>query len=144
VRGRRALVIEDGPTLTHGGVMHGAGLLAAREADAEIVDPRRSATPEVAALYEAHPQTGPVLPAMGYSEAERRALVATVAASAAEIVVTGTPADLTGLFAGIRPVVRVRYDYAEMDTPGLGAAIDAFLSRHGLAPGRDQAAGAPR
>jgi len=98
----------------------------------------------VAALYEAHPQTGPVLPAMGYSEAERRALVATVAASAAEIVVTGTPADLTGLFAGIRPVVRVRYDYAEMDTPGLGAAIDAFLSRHGLAPGRDQAAGAPR
>lgn len=145
VRGRRVLVVEDGPTLTHGGMPHGAGLLAAREAGAaEIVDPRRSATPEIAALYDACPQLGPVLPAMGYSEAQRRALVATIAGSAAEVVVTGTPADLSGLLAGIRRVVRARYDYAEMETPGLGAAIDTFLVRRGLAAGPDQPAASPK
>lgn len=145
VRGRRVLVVEDGPTLTHGGMPHGAGLLAAREAGAAaIVDPRRSATPEIAALFDAYPQLGPVLPAMGYSEAQRRALVATIAASAAEVVVTGTPADLTTLLAGVRPVVRARYDYAEMDAPGLGAAVDAFLAQHGLAADRDQPASSPK
>lgn len=145
VRGRRVLVVEDGPTLTHGGMASGAGLVAAREAGAaEIVDPRASATPEIAALFETYPQLGPVLPAMGYSEAQCRALVATIAASRAELVVTGTPADLTRLLAGVRPVVRARYDFAEMDTPGLGAMIDAFLVRHGLAAGPDQAAAAPK
>ncbi len=145
VRGRRVLVVEDGPTLTHGGMPHGAGLLAAREAGAdEIIDPRHSATPELAALFDTHPQLGPVLPAMGYSEAQCRQLVATIAASRAEVVVTGTPADLTRLLAGIRPVVRARYDYAEMDTPGLGTAIDAFLVRHGHAAGPAQAAASPK
>jgi predicted GTPase len=143
VRGRRVLVVEDGPTLTHGGMASGAGLLAAREAGAaEIVAPRRSATPAIVALFDAYPQLGPVLPAMGYSEAQRRDLVATIAASRAEVVVTGTPADLTGLLAGIRPVVRARYDFAEMDTPGLDAALDAFLVRHGLAA--DQGSDAPK
>lgn len=145
VRGRRVLVVEDGPTLTHGGMPHGAGLLAARAAGAaEIVDPRRSATPEIAVLFDAYPQLGPVLPAMGYSDAQCRELVATIAASRAEVVVSGTPADLTRLLAGVRPVVRARYDYAEIDTPGLGAAIDAFLVRHGLAAGPDQVAVSPK
>jgi predicted GTPase len=145
VRGRRVLVVEDGPTLTHGGMPHGAGLFAARAAGAgEIVDPRRSAAPEIAAVFAAYPQLGPVLPAMGYSEAQRSALVATIAGSVAEVVVAGTPADLTPLLAGIRPVVRARYDYAEMETPGIGAAIDAFLVRHRLAAGSVQPAASPK
>jgi predicted GTPase len=145
VRGRRVLVVEDGPTLTHGGMPHGAGFLAARAAGAaEIVDPRRSAAAEIAAVFAAYPQLGPVLPAMGYSGAQRSALVATIAGSAAEVVVAGTPADLTPLLAGIRPVVRARYDYAEMETPGLGAAIETFLIGHGLATGPRQSAAAPK
>ncbi|WP_051089307.1 tetraacyldisaccharide 4'-kinase [Elioraea tepidiphila] len=145
VRGRRVLVVEDGPTLTHGGMPHGAGFLAARAAGAaEIVDPRRSAAAEIAAVFAAYPQLGPVLPAMGYSEAQRSALVATIAGSAAEVVVAGTPADLTPLLTGIRPVVRARYDYAEMETTGLGAAIETFLIRHGLATGPGQSAAAPK
>lgn len=145
VRGRRVLVVEDGPTLTHGGMSHGAGLVAARDAGAaEIVDPRLSATPEIAAVFAAHPQLGPVLPAMGYSEAQLRAIATTIAASRAEIVVTGTPADLTRLLAGIRPVVRARYDYAELDAPGLGAAIDAFLAGRGDGARGDQAGSSAR
>lgn len=145
VRGRRVLVVEDGPTLTHGGMPHGAGFLAARAAGAaEIVDPRRSAAAEIAAVFAAYPQLGPVLPAMGYSEAQRSALVATIAGSAAEVVVAGTPADLTPLLAGIRPVVRARYDYAEMETPGIGAAIETFLIGHDLATGPGQPAAAPK
>lgn len=134
IRGRRVLVIEDGPTLTHGGMAHGAGHAAARAAGAaEIIDPRRAATPEIAALYAAYPHLGPVLPAMGYDAAQRDALAATIARSGAEVVVSATPADLQRLVPPPLRVVRARYDFAEMDTPGLEAQIDAFLRRRGFA-----------
>jgi predicted GTPase len=133
VRGRRVLVVEDGPTLTHGGMPHGAGYAAAREAGAaEIVDPRASAPPEIAAVFAAHPHLGPVLPAMGYDAAQLRGLAETVARSAAEVVVSGTPAELGRLLGPARPVVRARYEFAELEEPGLGAAVDAFLGRIGL------------
>ncbi|MBX6376040.1 MAG: GTPase, partial [Acetobacteraceae bacterium] len=90
VRGRRVLVVEDGPTLTHGGMPHGAGYAAARAAGAaEIVDPRASATPEIAAVFAAWPHLGPVLPAMGYDAAQLRGLAQTIARSTAEVVVSG-------------------------------------------------------
>ncbi|MBW8271258.1 cyclic 2,3-diphosphoglycerate synthase [Caldovatus sp. SYSU G05006] len=133
VRGRRVLVVEDGPTLTHGGMPHGAGYAAARAAGAaEIVDPRASAAPEIAAVFAAWPHLGPVLPAMGYDAAQRRGLEETIARSAAEVVVSATPADLARLLRPARPLVRVRYEFEEMDEPGLGAAVDAFLARKGL------------
>ncbi|HWT10112.1 MAG TPA: hypothetical protein VN329_13175 [Roseomonas sp.] len=134
IRGRRVLVIEDGPTLTHGGMSHGAGYAAARAAGAaEIIDPRRAATPPIAAIYAAYPHLGPVLPAMGYDAAQRAALAETIARSGAEVVVSATPADLTQLVAPPLRVVRARYDFAEMDRPGLEAQMDAFLRRRGLA-----------
>ncbi|MEQ8494792.1 MAG: GTPase, partial [Gammaproteobacteria bacterium] len=90
VDGRRELVVEDGPTLTHGGMAYGAGLVAAAPA-AEIVDPRDSATPAIAAVYAANPHIGKVLPALGYSPAQLAAIAATINASSAEVVVSGTP-----------------------------------------------------
>ena len=134
VHGRRVLVVEDGPTLTHGGMPHGAGLAAALHAGAaEIVDPRLSATPEIAAVFAAFPHLGPVLPAMGYDEAQRRGLAETIARSTADLVVSATPADLQGVIGQARPVVRARYAFAEVGTPGLGSALETFLLQRGLA-----------
>jgi predicted GTPase len=129
VRGRRVLVVEDGPTLTHGGMPHGAGFVAASRAGAaEIVDPRASAAPALAEVFAAHPHIGRVLPAWGYGEAQRAALRSTIEASPAELVVSATPVDLAALLQLDRPVVRVRYELEDVEEPGLGAIVDAFAA----------------
>jgi predicted GTPase len=133
VRGRRVIVVEDGPTTTHGGMAHGAGYAAALRAGAEIVDPRGCAAPAIAPLYAQYAQLGPVLPAMGYSEAERAALAATIEASGAECVVSGTPHDLARLLGLSLPVLRARYEFAEVETPGLWGEVAALLGRARLA-----------
>lgn len=133
VRGRSVLVVEDGPTLTHGGMPHGAGYAAALAAGAgRIVDPRRSAVPEIASVFTQHPHIGPVLPAMGYGPAQRAALSETIARSEAEIIVAGTPVDLGRLLAPRQRVLRARYAFAEMDTPGLWARVEALLRARGF------------
>ena len=130
VRGRRAVVVDDGPTLTHGGMAYGAGFVGAVAAGAaEIVDPRPGAAPEIRAAFEAYPHLGRVVPALGYSEAQRRALEATLDAAPADVIVAGTPIDLAGLLHLRLPVVRARYEYAEASEPGLGAQVDAFLAK---------------
>jgi predicted GTPase len=130
VRGRRVLAIDDGPTLTHGGMAYGAGYLAAVEAGAgEIVDPRASAVGHIAAALMDYPHIGKVLPALGYSEAQLKDLAATINSSAAEVVVSGTPVDIARLIAIDKPVVRARYEFAEAGEPKLEGLIDAFLAR---------------
>jgi predicted GTPase len=133
LRGRRVLVVEDGPTITHGGMAHGAGFVAARAAGAsEIVDPRGAAAPAIAALYAQYPHIGPVLPAVGYSPVQLAALADTINAADADIVVVATPADIAALVAINKPVVRVRYEFAESGEPGLGALVDTFLRQRRL------------
>jgi predicted GTPase len=127
VRGKRCLVVEDGPTLTHGGMRIGAGYAAATAAGAIIVDPRASATPGVSALYDAYPHIGPVLPAIGYDAGQVADLAGTINASGAEVVVAGTPIDLAALAAIDRPVVRARYDYADAGQPTLAQVVAGFL-----------------
>lgn len=130
VRGRRVVVVEDGPTLTHGGMSFGAGTVAARAAGArEIVDPRAFATPEIREVYARHPHLGAVLPALGYGPAQQRALRATLDAADADVIVAATPLDLRALLAPRLPVVRARYRFEEVSDPGLGALVDAFLAR---------------
>ncbi len=130
VQGRRVLVVDDGPTLTHGGMAYGAGYAAALAAGpAEIVDPRRSAAPEIAAVYRSFPHIGKVLPAMGYSPAQIDALRRTIDESDAEVVVAGTPIDLAALTQVKKPVIRARYDFAEAGTPTLESLVDDFLAR---------------
>jgi predicted GTPase len=128
VKGRRVLVIEDGPTLTHGGMAYGAGTVAARAAGAaELIDPRPFAPPELQRVFHAHPQLGHVLPAVGYSDAQLHALAATIAASNAEGVVCATPIDLAALIAVDKPFVRARYEFSEDPATPLSAVVDAFL-----------------
>jgi predicted GTPase len=138
VAGRRVLVVEDGPTITHGGMPYGAGFVAASAAGAAaIVDPRSAAVAEVAAVFAAHPHIGRVLPAVGYGPAQVEALRATIERSDAEVVVSGTPIDLAALLAIAKPVVRARYELQEVEEPGLRGEVDAFLARFpGLARGR--------
>ena len=101
--GRRVLVVEDGPTVTHGGLAHAAGLAAARAAGAVIVDPRPWAAPAVRAVYDAYPHLGPVLPAIGEKTAMEK------------------------------PVVRVRYEFADAPWPGLESELEAFLAARDFA-----------
>lgn len=129
VRGRRVLVVEDGPTLTHGGMPWGAGHLAALRAGAEIVDPRPFAGPAIRALYTRYPHIGEVLPATGYSREQLDALRQTINATPADLVVSATPIDLAALIPVHKPVLRARYEFAELESPGLAGAVDAFLAR---------------
>jgi predicted GTPase len=128
VAGRRVVVVEDGPTITHGGMPHGAGYAAARAAGATIVDPRPWAAPAVRAVYADHPHIGPVLPAVGYAPEQLADLAATLNRADAEVIVSGTPIDLAALIALERPVVRARYAYADAGEPTLGSLVDAFLA----------------
>jgi len=128
VRGRRALVVEDGPTLTHGGMAHGAGLIAAQRAGAAaIVDPRACAAPQMKQVYAQYPHIGPVLPALGYSPQQLEALRLTIAAADAEVIVAATPVDLASLLQLRTPVARVRYEYRDLDAPGLAGQVDKYL-----------------
>ena len=128
VEGKRVLVVDDGPTITHGGMPFGAGYVAAIAGGAaEIVDPRRSAHAAMTAVFEAFPHIGRVLPAMGYSSAQLESLAVTINGSTAEVVVAGTPMDLAALVPLDKPVVRARYEFAEAGEPTLGSIIDAFV-----------------
>jgi predicted GTPase len=130
VRGKAALAVDDGPTLTHGGMPYGAALVAAREGGAaRIVDPRPWAAPEIAKVYAAYAHIGPVLPAMGYSPEQVEALRNTINAAKADVVVAGTPIDLPALLRVNKPVVRARYEYAEADGPGLWSQVEDFIRR---------------
>jgi predicted GTPase len=133
--GRSVLVVEDGPTITHGGMAYGAGYLAARAAGATMVDPRGAAAPEIDRIFRMFPHIGAVLPAIGYSGAQLAALEATINAAAADFVVSATPVDLARLLRLNKPVLRTRYDFAEVGEPTLSAIVDAFMHRTTIARG---------
>ena len=120
IRGRRVLVVEDGPTLTHGEMAYGAGFVAARRfGAAEIVDPRPYAVGSIRETYAKYPTTGAVLPAMGYGEAQIRELEATINRAEADLVIVATPINLTRLIRVNKPVQRVRYELQEIGRPTL-------------------------
>ncbi|MEQ8786801.1 MAG: hypothetical protein RIC55_10905 [Pirellulaceae bacterium] len=134
IAGRRVLVLEDGPTLTHGGMSFGAGTIAARKfGAAELVDPRPAAVGSIAALFEKYPRLDRVLPAMGYSPQQREELKRTILASGAETVVDGSPARIDRLLDLPLPVVRVHYRFQQLAGPPLGELVDRFLAT-GSAP----------
>ncbi len=133
VRGKRVLVVEDGPTITHGGMPYGAGYVAATEAGAaEIVDPRTSAVGAIAAVYKQYPHIGAVLPAVGYNPSQLQALGETINAATADVVVAATTCKLEALIDINKPVVCARYEFAEAGEPGLGSLVEAFLKKQRL------------
>ena len=118
--GRKVLVVEDGPTITHGGLPFGAGWVAARRfGAAEIVDPRGYAVGSIVATYDAFPAVGPVLPAMGYGKQQVAELAETIRRTPADVVVVATPIDLRRLLGGTKPSVRVRYELQDIGSPSL-------------------------
>lgn len=124
IRGRRVLVVEDGPTLTHGEMAYGAGVVAAqRFGAAEIIDPRPYAVGSILATYEKYPTTGAVLPAMGYDEAQIKELEQTINATPCDLVIIGTPIDLGKLLHIKHPHQRVRYDLQEIGRPTLAEIL---------------------
>lgn len=124
IAGKRVLVIEDGPTLTHGEMSYGAGVMAARKWSAkELVDPRPYAVGSIARAFEKYPHIGPLLPAMGYSARQVEELQETVARVPCDVVVIATPIDLRRIIKLDKPSVRVRYELQEIGTPTLSEAI---------------------
>ncbi len=133
VRGRRVVVVDDGPTLTHGGMSYGAGWVAARAAGAEIIDPRPTAAPALRRVFERHPHLEQVVPAVGYGKTQLADLATTLEEANADLVVSGTPLDLARLVQISKPVVRVRYAYEDAGEPRLEEFVRGFLERTGLA-----------
>ena len=120
MQGKQVLVIEDGPTLTHGNMTFGAGVIAARKyGAAKIVDPRPYLVGSLVETFETYPHIEAVLPAMGYGDQQVRDLAATINACDCDLVVSATPIDLTGLMKIEKPVVRVQYDYVDHSKPTL-------------------------
>lgn len=127
LHGKRVIVVEDGPTLTHGGMAYGAGLVAAGRCGAITVDPRPYATGEIAATYRRYPHLGNVLPALGYSPSALTEFQTMLNRVEADCIVCASPIDLAALLALNKPVVRVYYEYADAGTPDLGSLVRAFL-----------------
>ncbi|MDT8317228.1 MAG: cyclic 2,3-diphosphoglycerate synthase [bacterium] len=133
VRGKDVLVVEDGPTITHGGMPYGAGFVAACEAKAaNIIDPRGAATGDIIDIFKRYPHIGPVLPAVGYSHFQLQELKDSINNAVADVVVAATPCYLGSLIEINKPLVRVSYEFAEAGEPGLGSMVEAFLKERKL------------
>jgi predicted GTPase len=130
IRGKRVLVIEDGPTLTHGEMAYGAGWVAARRfGAAEIVDPRPYAVRSIKATYEKYPKTGAILPAMGYGDAQTRDLEETIRNADVDMVIIATPIDLKRVVKIDKPSQRVRYELQEIGKPTLEDVLKAKFGK---------------
>ncbi len=134
IKGKRVLVVEDGPTLTHGEMKIGAGVVAAQKfGAAELVDPRPYTVGKLSETFRIYPNIGILLPAMGYSEQQLKDLETTINNTDCDAVVIGTPIDLNRLVKINKPNTRVYYDLQEIGNPNLGEIIDDFVKNHNLA-----------
>ena len=130
IAGRSVVVVEDGPTLTHGGMTFGAGIVAARRFGAsEVVDPRPYATGELAVTLAKYPDLDRLLPAMGYGDIQLRELESALNAAPADVVLAATPIDLTRILKLEKPVVRVRYELEEVEGPSLRSLLEPVIAR---------------
>ena len=133
IKGKRVLVVEDGPTLTHGEMSYGAGYVAAKKFGAsEIIDPRPFAVGSIVETYRKYTHIGSILPAMGYGEKQIKELEETINGSDAELVIIGTPIDLGRVTKLNKPYVRVRYELQEIGKPDLEDVLSEFLKEKEL------------
>ena len=127
IKGKRCIVVEDGPTLTHGGMKFGAGIVAAEKFGAtEVVDPRPWITGTIAETFESYPDIRKLLPAMGYGEQQIKDLEATINAADCDVVIIGTPIDLRRLLHIEKPSVRVTYNLKETGRPTVANVLEPF------------------
>ncbi|MCB9299330.1 MAG: GTPase [Lewinellaceae bacterium] len=136
IRGKRVLVVEDGPTLTHGGMKLGAGTLAARKfGAAEIIDPRPFIVGKIIETFEKYPEIGTLLPAMGYGDQQLHDLETTINRTDCDAVIIGTPIDLGRVLKINKPATRVYYDLQEIGEPNLEQVLSQRLKAWGILPG---------
>ncbi|MCD6414378.1 MAG: GTPase [Candidatus Diapherotrites archaeon] len=128
IKGKKVLVVEDGPTVTHGGMSYGAGFVAAKENGCDVIDPRPYAADEIQKTFEEFPHLKNVLPAMGYSEKQLKELEETVNAAECDLVVSGTPIDLGRILKVNKPIVRVTYELEPKDD-SLDKIVDEFAAK---------------
>ncbi len=126
LKGKKVIAIDDGPTLTHGGMKYGAGYIAAQRAGAVIVDPRPYAVESIRDVYRRFPHLSNVLPAMGYSEKQIMDLQETINRADCDVIVTGTPIDIRRLIKTTKPIVHCRYELSELTKPGLKEILAEF------------------
>ena len=131
IRGRKVLVVEDGPTLTHGGMPYGAGAIAARRFGGEMVDPRSYARGSLREVFERYPHLKGILPAMGYLEEQIRELRETIETVPCDLVLVATPIDLKGLLGLSKEALRVRYEIEELEGTGLRGEREGVVERLG-------------
>ena len=136
LKGKKVLVVEDGPTLTHGEMKIGAGTVAALKHGAELVDPRPYVVGKLAETFKIYPNIGTLLPAMGYGKEQMKDLEKTIANTPCDAVVVGTPIDLPRFIKIKQPVVKVGYELQEIGTPTLKEVLDEFVAKHNLKPKR--------
>jgi len=129
IMGRKVLVMEDSPTVTHGGARHAAGYVAAMKYGGEPVDPRPFATGFFKKIFEDHPHMGPVLPSTGYRPDQLRELEETINKAPVEAVVLGTPSDITRLIKIDKPVVKVEFKLKVVEGPSIKEYVDMFLEK---------------
>ena len=130
VKGKRVLVLEDGPTLTHGEMKIGAGVVAANKYGAsELVDPRPYTVRSITETYKKYPGIGMLLPAMGYGTEQVKDLETTINRVPCDVVVIGTPIDLNRIVKIRKPTVRVTYQLQEIGTPNLEQVVGAFVKK---------------
>jgi predicted GTPase len=133
IRGKRVLVVEDGPTLTHGEMKIGAGVLAARKFGAsELVDPRPFTVGKLSETFKIYPDIGVLLPAMGYGDQQLKDLEATINNTDCDTVIIGTPIDLNRVIQIKKPTTRVYYDLQEIGEPNLAGILDEFIKKNHL------------
>jgi predicted GTPase len=133
VKGKKVLVVEDGPTLTHGGMKYGAGMVAAKKfGAAEFVDPRPYTVGKLAETFETYPDIGVLLPAMGYGDEQLNDLETTINKTDCDAVVIGTPIDLSRIINIKKPHTRVYYNLQEIGRPNLTGVLEDFLKEHKL------------
>lgn len=131
IRGKRVLVVEDGPTLTHGEMLYGAGMIAAQKfGAAEIVDPRPYVVGTIKKTFETYPNIGNLLPAMGYGPKQTKDLEATIAATPCDLVLIGTPIDLNRIIKINIPSMRVQYELEEREPKTLTTSLEEFIKKH--------------
>jgi len=133
IQGKRVLVVEDGPTLTHGEMPYGAGVVAARQCGAvQLVDPRPFAVGSIRGTYERYRHLDGLLPAMGYSAMQRHELEETIRATPCDLVIVATPIDLARVIKIDKPALRVTYEVEELTRPGLAEKLAALKHEHAL------------
>jgi len=129
IRGKRVLIVEDGPTLTHGGLGYGAATIEAKNLGAFIITPRNKAVGSIKDVFTKYPHLGTVLPAMGYSKKQMEELQETINSVDCDSILIGTPVDLRNLLNINKPAARVRYEIREIGKPNLDDVLIKFLRK---------------